>query len=228
MMKTFLLAIIAVIAAVAHANNCPALYKQSNLSPIFNETIAHAIHSMTVQGLRLFNPRATANNKIPTVNQNLHNGDKVVAFAPEDPVGNDFFDFTMNMIDRVLTNVGTHDDGLGHHWSPAERIVHVFHMWDLWLHIQPYYQRIASSSPVSDALCECLLDTKTNGIYNNVGWVANHYESGTPISLKNVVEIPPLVDGNSWKIWKKDLLQYYNEESLTDAGMYLYCALKDF
>ncbi|CAF4488589.1 unnamed protein product, partial [Rotaria magnacalcarata] len=40
------------------------------LSSNYNESIAHAIHSMTVQGLQLFNPRANDQNTIPTVNHN--------------------------------------------------------------------------------------------------------------------------------------------------------------
>ena len=75
----------------------------AGLSMNFNETIAHAIHSMTVQGLQLFNPRATENNYIPTVNHNLHDktGVKVLMNAPNDPLPSDYFDSTMNMIDKV-------------------------------------------------------------------------------------------------------------------------------
>ena len=69
----------------------------------FNETIAHAIHSMTVQGLQLFNPHANENNNIPTVNLNLHdkNGVKVLNYAPNDPLPSDYFRFAMNMVDKV-------------------------------------------------------------------------------------------------------------------------------
>ncbi|CAF4489441.1 unnamed protein product, partial [Rotaria magnacalcarata] len=42
----------------------------AGLSSNYNESIAHAIHSMTVQGLQLFNPRANDQNTIPTVNHN--------------------------------------------------------------------------------------------------------------------------------------------------------------
>lgn len=43
----------------------------------------------------------------------------------------------MNLIDRVLTRVGVTDDGLGANWTPLERIVHNFHMKDLWSTIKP-------------------------------------------------------------------------------------------
>ena len=69
----FLLIAAALICSTAAANSpCISLYVSYDLSPNFNETIAHSIHSMTVQGLRLFNPRATEDNRVPTVNHDIH------------------------------------------------------------------------------------------------------------------------------------------------------------
>ena len=50
---------------------CSELYYLYDISDNFNETIAHTIHSMTVQGLRMFNPRATEHNNVPTVNHDI-------------------------------------------------------------------------------------------------------------------------------------------------------------
>ena len=69
----FLLIAAALICSTAAANApCSSLYVSYDLSPNFNETIAHSIHSMTVQGLRLFNPLATEDNRVPTVNHDIH------------------------------------------------------------------------------------------------------------------------------------------------------------
>lgn len=57
--------------SAAAQSHCRELYVSYDLSRNFNETIAHSIHSMTVQGLRLFNPRATEDNCVPTVNHNI-------------------------------------------------------------------------------------------------------------------------------------------------------------
>jgi phage baseplate assembly protein W len=51
--------------------SCNDLYYLYDMSENLNETIAHTIHSMTVQGLRMFNPRATENNQVPTVNHDI-------------------------------------------------------------------------------------------------------------------------------------------------------------
>lgn len=60
-----------ICSSAAAQPRCGELYVSYDLSRNFNETIAHTIHSMTVQGLRLFNPRATVDNRVPTVNHNI-------------------------------------------------------------------------------------------------------------------------------------------------------------
>ena len=74
----------------AHDDMCCKLLHETGLSENFNETIAHTVHSMTVQGLQLFNPRATENNQVPTVNMDRHSSEKVVPYAPNDFVGSAF------------------------------------------------------------------------------------------------------------------------------------------
>ena len=51
-------------------------------------------------------------------------------------------------------------------------------MYDLWKTIENYWAANVKNNPPSDDLCACLKDTKSNGIYSAVQWVANHYESG--------------------------------------------------
>eukprot|EP01001_Neometanema_parovale_P010548 NODE_6788_length_817_cov_185.047550_g6552_i0.p1 GENE.NODE_6788_length_817_cov_185.047550_g6552_i0~~NODE_6788_length_817_cov_185.047550_g6552_i0.p1 ORF type:complete len:232 (-),score=76.83 NODE_6788_length_817_cov_185.047550_g6552_i0:120-767(-) len=207
-------------AALAVVLGCPSV------SPRFNETIAHAIHSLTVEDLRMFHPRATDENTIPTVNHNLQASNKVLDFAPSDAVGRDFHTYTMNTIDHILSNVGKHNDGLGKHWSPVERIAHVFHMRDLWAKIHTKYVEVLNNPP-SEATCSCLMNTTENGIYKAVAWVADHYESGTPITLLNR-PIPKLEDASSWTVWKDRLLHYYTQEALLDGATFMYCATKHF
>ena len=105
-MKTYIAILLATLA-VAHGfiptTRCLIRLHAAGLSSNYNESIGHAIHSMTVQGLQLFNPRANEHNSIPTVNHNLHDksGVKVLMYAPDDPLPSDYFGSTMNMIDKV-------------------------------------------------------------------------------------------------------------------------------
>ena len=98
------LAIVAAVHSIPH-QRCATQLRLAGLSSNYNESIGHAIHSMTVQGLQLFNPRATEQNNIPTVNHNLHDksGVKVLMYAPNDPLPSDYFGFTMNMVDKVCS-----------------------------------------------------------------------------------------------------------------------------
>ena len=68
-------------------NACIKFLVEQEFSSNFNETIAHAIHSMTAQGLQKFNPRTTVRNNVPTVNMDRHSAEKVISYAPEDPLG---------------------------------------------------------------------------------------------------------------------------------------------
>ena len=213
--------------ARAHDDMCCKLLHETGLSENFNETIAHAVHSMTVQGLQLFNPRATENNQVPTVNMDRHSSEKVVPYAPNDFVGSAFSTLTMNSIDKILLGIGKDSDGLGPNWSPLERVVHKFHMWDVWNRVHQVYVESVVEEPPSNVVCNCLMDTANNGIYKAVKWVSDHYDSGTPITLLNR-PIPKLTDAASWSIWRERLLWYYKDSSLHDAAVFLYCATKDF
>jgi len=198
--------------------------KFEGLSSNWNETIAHSIHSMTVQGLKLFNPLAFKRNHVPTVNQNLQHvpeSQSVVPFAPDVPLPSDFVTHSMQAIDRILTIVGTEDDGLGPNWSPLERVVHTLHMWDLWTKIESVYQNTAHPGA---AVCKCLqVEAEPKGqIFKAVQWVAEHYKTGTPITV-TTRPIPKLVDAPSWAVWRDHLLAYYNAPALQDAAIYMRC-----
>ena len=206
---------------------CAVLYKGASLSTNYNETIAHAVHSMNVQGLKMFSPRATEHNRIPTVNLDRSSAEKVLPYAPNFPTGSDFSTQTMNIIDRILSHIGNAKDGLGPNWSPIERVVHTFHMWDLWNQVHRVFTKDVRSNPPSNDLCACLMNTRENGIYKAVKWVSDHYDSGTPITLLNR-PIPKLTDSESWDIWKYRLLYYYDNTALHDAAKFLYCAVKEF
>lgn len=52
----------------------------------------------------------------------------------------------------------------GPHWSPVERVAHVFHMWDLWYKIKESAWNQVASNPPSDEVCTCLASVEFNGI----------------------------------------------------------------
>ena len=62
---------------VPYPRHCDVERSDSGLTDRYSENVAHAVHSMTVQGLKLFNPKATEKNSIPTVNHNVSAPNKV-------------------------------------------------------------------------------------------------------------------------------------------------------
>lgn len=71
----------------------------------------------------------------------------MLPFAPEEPRGEDFTTETMNIIDAILSRIGKDDDGLGPNWSSTERIVHKFHMIDVWHRVREVYQEVLENPP---------------------------------------------------------------------------------
>ena len=86
---------------------------------------------MNVEALQMFNPCAIALNAVPTVNLDRSALQKVLPYAPENPVGNYFSTHSMNVTDKILSAIGDPHDGLGSNCLPVERIAHNFHMMDL-------------------------------------------------------------------------------------------------
>jgi len=176
---------------------------------------------MTLEVVQRFSPEIE-NPRIPTVNMNISDSEKVVWVQAEEKAPNDFFGPDMQIVDMILSKVDSPRDGLGPNWSPLERVVHRGHMEDLWAKLMTVFQETLKPS---QKVCDCLYGhVEENGIYQAVKWVADHYESGTPITLLGR-DIPKLEDASSWKVWKERLLEYYDNDSMNDASMFLRCVV---
>lgn len=71
------LAVLAVTAEPVPEPKVRCNSPHNTLSQRYHESIAHAIHSMDLEALRMFNPNAGYSNGIPTVNMNLKSPMKV-------------------------------------------------------------------------------------------------------------------------------------------------------
>ena len=71
----------------------------------------------------------------------------MIPYAPEDPLGEDFSTETLNVIDSILSRIGLDDDGLGPNWSSTERIVHKFHMIDVWHRVKEVFHEVKQNPP---------------------------------------------------------------------------------
>jgi len=211
--------LLVLICAISVSQACPGV------SSRFNETIAHAIHSITLEDLRRFNLHTPAINGIPTVNMDLKSSEKIVPNAPSVEIGNHFATDAFNLVDWVLTHQDG-QDGLGPNWLPQERIVHAFHMKDLFARILAAYEKL---DEISAETCECVRKTATNGVEDRLEWIHDRYKVDTPISLHEWgTQIPKLWSVADWKEWSKRFSYYYTSEGDRDPAVYLKCALSQF
>lgn len=206
-----------IFCAISLSQACPGV------SRAFNETIGHALHSITLEDLRRFNPRTPVENGIPTVNMDLSSAESIVPNAPSVNMGDHFATDAFNIINWVLTHQDTGDDGLGPNWLPQERIVHAFHMKDLYSRIHTAYDKLEE---IPDETCKCLLNTQANGVEDRLQWIHDRYKVDTPISLHEWgTQIPKLKSSTDWKEWVKRFSYYYTPEGDRDPAVYLKCAI---
>ncbi|KAF6032537.1 hypothetical protein EB796_009138 [Bugula neritina] len=223
-MKAVIGVVLLGVVLPALSKECAQLYEENGLSPNFNETIAHAIHSLTLNELRKFNPLAEELNGVPVVNPRLNDPtetERVIPHAPEEEINKNFVSEAMNTIDSVMSQVGQSGDQFGTNWPLVARIVHKFHMKDTWAKIKEEFDLM--KQPSKD-LCVCLKDTKKNGIFQAVDWVARQYRTAPLFTLLNK-PLPKLKDAKSWEVWRARLVQYYDSQAITDAATYLSCVL---
>ena len=104
----------------------------------------------------------------------------MLPYAPEDPHGEDFSTETMNIMDAILSRIGLDDDGLGPNWSSTERIVHKFHMIDVWHRVREVYQEVEQNPPevttynLSEGVHNTLVLERREVIISLIGILSRH------------------------------------------------------
>ena len=64
-------------------STCDNVMSEGGLTPRFASSVAHRVHSLTVEDIQYyFSAAATEANNIPTVNQDLSSTTRVLSFAP--------------------------------------------------------------------------------------------------------------------------------------------------
>lgn len=207
---------------VTFAAQCPpSLLAAAGIGPKYNESIAHGIHSITLEGLRAFNPRVGPRNGVPTINRDMRSAVKVLDDAIEVALPESrFVTQPMQVINAVFESLGEQNFGLDGSWTPIMRVIHDFHMRDVWEKVRGVYEAKVVRTPPSAEVCDCLTDTRANGIRAAVTtcqtcqWV---WDDKLPL--------PEPTDKATWKILRERITMYYDEQSLFEVATYLYCAV---
>jgi hypothetical protein len=235
-------------------NICKDFLTTAGVSPKFAGSVAHAVHSMTLKDLKKFYPSASQNNKVPTVNKNLTAPEAILLYAPDESINaesNSFITDGMNVLDTVLSRMDNKFWGIKN-YSPLEKLVHAFHMKEVWARALNEYQLIEKNPPKNvENVCRCALDIERNGIIQIMKFLAltirepslmsanptlsdfnlgdnfyrfdfNYYLTKLSNDNSRETSMPHLNSTESWQIWKKMVPR---EESY-DAALFLYCAAK--
>jgi len=233
---------------------CDVVLKANGISDRFPGVVAHGIHSLTVEDLRMhFNPSVGIINNVPVVNPDLSSNQPILHDAPE-AEASPFRTEAMRVIDRVLSHADNKDfDVRG--YNALERVTHAMHMREVWTEAGEKYSLLVRS-PVPKEVCACAMDIEQNGVMDILrfialkirepalvygkhvivkekvyNWEGNVYSYGfgatSPSAILNGQEttIPPLQNQTSWEFWKNFMIKNMVPTDPRELAVFVYCAL---
>lgn len=164
-------------------DKCSQMLSDAGASSKFAGSVAHAVHSMTVDDLKKFYPTANENNYVPTVNKDLKANKAILLYAPDVNMSNGtFITDGMKTLDIVLSRMDDKQWDIKN-YSPLEKLVHAFHMKEVWAKALKQFDLIKSNPPNLET-CYCALDIGHNGVMDVMKYLAL------------VIREPSLVYGN--------------------------------
>ncbi|CAJ0953524.1 unnamed protein product, partial [Mesorhabditis belari] len=250
--KNWIVALLWVQVASQQLNpQCADILKLAGASEKFGNSVGHAIHSINVRALRRFDPLVTEKNRVPTMNMDLSSEQVLLSYAP-DTRGFDkgaFHSTGMKVLDEVLSQMDNQMYGMKY-FTPLEKIVHAFHMEEMWTMIHHEYMRLQSNPP-SKEVCECAMDVEGNGVLSMLRFVAFTFREPEAVlgldktrnrvkrgahhgdmeenalaekSPKSPGTMPPLINSKAWAEWVTMLSPMEMSEHF-DTAIFLFCAL---
>jgi len=219
-------------------DTCSSILKTAVNTDRFPGVIAHGIHSITVEDLRLFKSDVSTENGVPTVNMDLTSDVPILQNAPNGDIS-PFKTPGLRAVDYVLQHMSNANFGIKQ-YTPLERLVHALHMQEIWNEALAPYKALEANPP-SKQLCSCIKKVEENGIMDMLRYIAlkikagEYFVTGTLMiekgnSQHNGMESKQkeaavhIINEDKWNTWKADMMQMLPSDN-TDLALYLYCAL---
>ena len=146
----------------------------------FNASVAHGIHSITVEQLNLFfKGNVSEKNNIPTTNFNLKSPKTVLSSSTKMSRDPNILTNNMRMLDFILRN---NDDTRASYFimnglSSLEKLAHHAHMDELYARTKPVYEQLLKNPPKDRRVCDCVTDEKNNGVLGKLEWYSNYFRA---------------------------------------------------
>jgi len=167
-------------------DSCAEILAAANVTGRFAVAVAHGIHDITVEDLREFKGDVPcAGNGVPTVNRDLRSESAVLPSAPcLDDGDSPFATPAMRVVDAALTRMDDMNYDIGT-TSGLQRLVHAFHMREVWALASAQYQALAADPP-GRAACACALDVDGNGVLEELRLIASSLRSAQMASSRQL------------------------------------------
>jgi len=158
-------------------DSCAEILAAANVTGRFAAAVAHGIHDITVEDLREFTGDVPCTgNGVPTVNRDLRSESAVLPSAPcLDDGDSPFATPAMRVVDAALTRMDDMNYDIGT-TSGLQRLVHAFHMREVWALASAQYQALAADPP-GRAACACALDVDGNSVLEELRLIASSLRS---------------------------------------------------
>lgn len=151
-------------AKAVKKTTCEETMEKGGISDAFAKHVSHAIHSLTIEDIRMyFNKKAGENNNIPVVNPRLRDQPRVIDNAPMMGYDSEFHTDGMKHFDVIMKGVNM-DGWRLNSFELLERLSHVFHMSEIWVEAGKKYKKVAKRLDHDSELCACVRDIDNNGL----------------------------------------------------------------
>jgi len=230
-------------------DSCAEILAAANVTGRFAVAVAHGIHDITVEDLREFTGDVPCTgNGVPTVNRDLRSESAVLPSAPcLDDGDSPFATPAMRVVDAALTRMDDMNYDIGT-TSGLQRLVHAFHMREVWALASAQYQALAADPP-GRAACACALDVDGNRVLEELRLIASSLRSaqmapyakfagpstsclrsagrgkGALKGAADLLDLGRMRSAADWAMWKATMAEHMALCDTRDLAVFLYCTL---
>jgi hypothetical protein len=200
---------------VSVSRTCREIFEDNGLNyTTFSLGAAHGLHSISLEEIRyFFDAEAPEINKIPVINTDFRSEQSLLFNAPLWGFSDRFSTWSLKIMDFIMLNDKPYflEQGV----NTLEKIVHQFHMHEIYEQASVIYQELKSDPPVDPDFCPCVNDVTANGILEDLARFAKKlkYFSRQPRGTRTTNRWQSETWGSKQRLQKREAEDVNNEEN---------------
>eukprot|EP00091_Calanus_sinicus_P008316 TRINITY_DN2034_c0_g1_i7.p1 TRINITY_DN2034_c0_g1~~TRINITY_DN2034_c0_g1_i7.p1 ORF type:complete len:306 (-),score=61.42 TRINITY_DN2034_c0_g1_i7:125-1042(-) len=153
---------------------CGVIFEDNGMNyTTFSLGAAHGLHSLSLEEIRhFFEAEAPEINKIPVINTDFRSEQSLLFNAPLWGYSDRFSSWSLKIMDFLMLNDKPYFLEQG--TNTLEKIVHQYHMHEIYELATIIYQELKSDPPVDPDFCPCVNDVTANGILEDLARFAKN------------------------------------------------------